>query len=134
VLPVPGRCTDGVPKNASAGLNGPPAAVLASISALTVRLPTDGAIRHSECTEPLMFVPVSPCVVASSTTWPVPLKVSVSRVKTVPKVVIVVEPVYWIVVVPSADHTNRSVPLGSEPPLLFILSPNGDAVRLLMPM
>src|SRR6185369_13000812 len=31
------------------------------------------------------------------------------------------------------DHTTRSVPLGSEPPLLFILSPNGSPVDLLMP-
>lgn len=34
---------------------------------------------------------------------------------------------------PFADHTNRSVPVGSEPPVLFILSPNGSVVLLLMP-
>src|SRR6185369_13805213 len=31
------------------------------------------------------------------------------------------------------DHTTRSVPLGSEPPLLTIVSPNGSVVDLLMP-
>ena len=55
---------------------------------------TAGPMRHSACTEPLMLVPVSACVVASSTTEPVPLNVSVTRVKTVPPpLVIVVVPV-----------------------------------------
>jgi hypothetical protein len=38
-----------------------------------------------------------------------------------------------MVVAPFADHTTRSVPIGSEPPLLFILSPNGSVVPLSMP-
>jgi hypothetical protein len=93
VLPVPWRCVDGVPKNVSAGVKGPPELVLASISTLTVMLLTAGPMRHSACTEPLMLAPVRACVVASSTTEPVPLKMSVTRVKTVPKLEIDVDPV-----------------------------------------
>jgi hypothetical protein len=37
------------------------------------------------------------------------------------------------VVAPFTDHTTRSVPLGSVAPLLFIFSPNGTPVALLMP-
>jgi hypothetical protein len=36
-------------------------------------------------------------------------------------------------VAPSADQMNLSFPLGSEPPVLFILSPNGDDVSRLIP-
>src|SRR5262249_53185717 len=96
---------------------------------------TAGPMRHKACTEPLMLAPVSACVVASSTTESGPLNVRVTRVKMVlPKPVCAVAPVYWIVVAPfGLAHTTISVPLGSEPPLLFCLSPNGDAVDLLMP-
>src|SRR5690242_10275982 len=38
-----------------------------------------------------------------------------------------------MVVEPSADHTTRSAPAGSEPPVLFVFSPNGTVVALLMP-
>src|SRR5512147_2097088 len=101
---------------------------------LTVMLLTLGAMRHRAWTEPLMLVPVRACVVASSTTEPVLLKVRVTRVKTVePKPGIEDEPVYWMVVPPFVDHTTRSVPLGSEPPVLFVFSPNGTEVFLLMP-
>src|SRR5689334_20632729 len=134
VLPRPCRCVVGVPKKVSAAVHGPEELVLASMRALTVMLLTLGPMRQRECTEPLMLAPVSPCVVASSTTEPVPPNVSVARVNTVPNPVIVVDPVYWIVVAPSAAHTNRSVPVGSEPALLFIFSPNGTVVLLLMPM
>src|SRR5689334_24426824 len=97
-------------------------------------LATLDAMCHSACTEPLMLAPVRACVVASSTTEPVPLNVSVTRVKTVPPPLeIAVDPVYWMVVDPFVDHTTRSVPVGSEPPLLFIFSPNGRVVWLLMP-
>src|SRR5262245_11395556 len=104
--------------------------VLAWTCTLTVMLLTAGPMRHSACTEPLMLVPVRACVVASSTTEPVPLNVRSVRVNTVPPPLeIVVDPVYWMVVAPfGVVHTTRSVPLGSEPPLLFILSPNGDPV------
>jgi hypothetical protein len=91
VLPVPWRCVVVVPKNVRAAVQGPPALVLASIRELTVMLLTAGPMRHSECTAPLALL--SACVVASSTTEPVPLNVSVCRVNTVPKVVIVVDPV-----------------------------------------
>jgi len=84
VLPVPGRCVDVVPKNVLAGEKGPLALVLASICTLTAMLVTAGPMRHSACTEPLMLAPVRACVVASSTTEPVPPKVRVTRVKTVP--------------------------------------------------
>src|SRR5689334_5300149 len=95
---------------------------------------TAGPTRHSACTEPLMLVPVRAWVVASSTTEPVPLNVRSTCVKTVPKVAIVVEPLYWMVVAPfGLVHTTRSVPLGSVAPVLTIVSPNGDAVDLLMP-
>jgi len=90
---VPCRCVDGVPKNVSAGEKGPPELVLASTSTLTVMLLTADPMCHSACTEPLMLVPVKACVVASSTTEPVPLNVRVTRVKTVPKVLIEVDPV-----------------------------------------
>ena len=93
MLPVPGRCVVVVPKKVSAGVNGPAALVLASIRTLTVMLLTALPMRQREWTEPLMLAPVSACVVASSTTAPVPLNVSVTRVNTVPKVVIVVLPV-----------------------------------------
>src|SRR6516164_1939691 len=122
--------TDVVPKYVSAAVQGPAALSLASINAVTVMLLTAGPMRHSACTEPLILGPVNPCVVASSTTEPVPLNVSVTRVKAVaeppPLMLYVVDPVYWTVVAPSAAHTNLSVPLGSEPPLLFIFSPNGE--------
>ena len=36
-------------------------------------------------------------------------------------------------VAPSADQMNISLPLGSEPPRLFILMPNGNVVSRLMP-
>ena len=134
-------CTVGVPKYVSAGVHGPLALSLASIRTLTVMLRTVGAMRHRECTEPLMLAPVRACVVASSTTEPVPLNVSVTRVKAVadppPSVgsmLYVVWPVYWTVVEPSDDHTNRSAPLGSELLVLFIFSPNGTVVLSLMPM
>jgi hypothetical protein len=124
-----------VPKNVRAGVKGPPELKLASTSTLTVMLVTAGPIRHSACTEPLMFVPVRACVVASSTTEPVPVNVSVTRVKMVePKPGIEVEPVYWMLVAPfGVCHTTRSVPLGSEPPVLFIFSPNGTEVSRLIP-
>src|SRR6185436_8105346 len=38
-----------------------------------------------------------------------------------------------MVVAPSADQMNISFPLGSEPPLLFILMPNGNVVSRLIP-
>ena len=91
VLPVPFRCDVVVPKNVRAAVHGPPELVLASIRALTVMLLTAGAMRHSECTAPLALLNAT--VVASSTTDPVPLNVSVIRRNTVPKVVIVVDPV-----------------------------------------
>jgi hypothetical protein len=134
--PVPCRCAAPVPKNVLAGVQGPPELALPSISTLTVMLLTDGAMRHKECTAPLALL--NACVVASSTTDPVPLKVSVARVKTVPTVLIVVEPVYWIVVAPSVDQLKISAPLGSAPPVLFIFSPNGTVpagtLLFLMPM
>jgi hypothetical protein len=37
-------------------------------------------------------------------------------------------------VTPFDDHANRSVPVGSDPPLLFVFSPNGTPVALLIPM
>ena len=83
VLTVFFPCTVVVPKYVSAAVHGPLALSLASISTLTVRLVTAGSMRQSACTEPLMLAPVRPCVVASSTTEPVPLKVSVTRVKAV---------------------------------------------------
>jgi hypothetical protein len=134
-------CTVVVPKYVSAAVHGPLALSLASISTLTVMLVTAGSMRQSACTDPLMFVPVSPCVVVSSTTEPVPLKVSVTRVKAVAdpppslaSMLYVVCPVYWMVVAPFTDHTNRSAPLGSELLVLFIFSPNGTVVFWLMPM
>src|SRR5262245_49792318 len=36
-------------------------------------------------------------------------------------------------VAPSADQMNSSLPLGCEPPRLFILRPNGNAVSRLIP-
>jgi hypothetical protein len=84
VLPVPGRCVDVVPKNVLAGEKGPPELVLASTCTPTDMLVTAGPMRHSACTEPLMLLPIRACVVASSTTEPVPLNVRVTRVKTVP--------------------------------------------------
>jgi hypothetical protein len=82
-----------------------------------------------------MFVPVCACVVASSTSVPEPLNVSVIRVETVPRPVMVLVPVYRIWFVAGfVDHENSSAVVGSEPPLLFIFSPNGVAVDLLMPM
>ncbi len=124
VLPVPCRCDTVVPKNVRAGVHGPPELVLASIRTLTVMLLTPAPMRQSECTAP--FALLSACVVASSTTVPELLKVSVARRNTVPKVVIVVEPVYWMNVPPSVDHEKISAPVGSVLPLLFIFSPNGD--------
>src|SRR5205085_5221901 len=112
------------PKNTSAAENGPPELALASSSALTVMLLTAGPIRQSECTAPLALL--SACVVASSTTDPVPVNVSVMRVKAVPKPVIVVDPVYWIVVAPSVDQEQISVPVGCVVPLLFVFSPVVD--------
>jgi hypothetical protein len=81
----------GVPKNVRAGVQGPLELVLASMIALTVMLLTLGSMRHSECTAPLALL--SAMVVASVTSEPAPLNVSRSRVNTVPKVVIVVDPV-----------------------------------------
>ena len=86
-----------------------------------------------------MLVPVRACVVASSTTEPVPLNVSVTRMKgEPPPLEMVVCPVYWMVVAPFTDHTTRSVPLGSVTPLLFIFSPigvvPGGTLLFLMPM
>ena len=63
---------------------------------------TADPIRHSEWTAPLALL--SACVVASSTTAPVPVKVSVMRVKTVPKPVIEVDPVYTMLLAPSVDQ------------------------------
>jgi hypothetical protein len=123
-----------VPKNVRAGVKGPLALVLASTRMFTVMLVTPGAMRHSAWTEPLMLAPVSACVVASSTTEPVFVNVSVTRVKTVePKPGIEDDPVYWMVVPTFVDHTTRSAPLGSEPPVLFVFSPNGTVVAALMP-
>ncbi len=136
MLPVPCRCADVVPKNVAAGVKGPLELVLARICTFTVRLVTVGAMRHSACTEPLMLAPVRPCVVASSTTEPDPPNVRSTRVKTLagPPDDIAVCPEYWMVVAPlGLNQTTRSAPLGSEPPLLFILSPNGDPVAVLMP-
>jgi hypothetical protein len=82
-----------VPKNSSAGENGPPALVLASIRTFTLKLLTAAPMRQSAWTEPLMLEPVSACVVASSATAPVPLNVSVTRVNTVPKFTMLVWPV-----------------------------------------
>jgi hypothetical protein len=73
-----------VPKYTSAGCQAPAPASLASTRTLTVMLLTALPMRHKACTEPLMLVPVSACVVASSTTAPDPLNVSVTRVSTVP--------------------------------------------------
>src|ERR1051326_5096953 len=142
VLTVFFPCTVVVPKYVSAAVHGPLELSLASIRTLTVMLRTPGAMRQSACTEPLMLAPVRPCVVASSTTEPVPLNVRVTRVKAVAEpppslgsMLYVVCPVYWIWVVPGfVDHTNRSAPLGSKLLVLFIFSPNGNAVLLLMPM
>lgn len=92
-MPVPCRCVVVVPKKTSAGEKGPAAAVLASIRTLTVKLLTAAPMRQSAWTEPLMLAPVRAWVVASSTTVPVLLNVRVTRVKTVPKVLMVVEPV-----------------------------------------
>jgi hypothetical protein len=52
---------------------------------------TVGAMRQSEWTAPLALV--SACVVASSTTEPEPVNVSVNRVNAVPKVAMEVDPV-----------------------------------------
>jgi hypothetical protein len=82
VLPVPFRWAEVVPKNVRAGVQGPLALVLASTRALTVMLPTLGSMRQSECTAPLALL--NACVVASSTTEPVLLNVSVMRVNAVP--------------------------------------------------
>jgi hypothetical protein len=79
-----------VPKYTSAGCQAPVPASLASIRTLTVMLLTAPPMRQSECTPcgvllpvaPRMLVPVSACVVASLTTAPVPLNVSVTRVST----------------------------------------------------
>jgi hypothetical protein len=89
VLPVLGRCVAPLPKYTSAGEKTPAPAVLASIRTLTVTL-LAAATRQSECTpwgvpapvNPRMLAPVSACVVASLTTTPVPLNVSVTRVST----------------------------------------------------
>src|SRR5579862_2360751 len=100
---VPGRWVAPLPKNTSAGENGPLALVpLASSRALTVMLLTAGPIRHSEWTAPLALL--SACVVASSATDPVPVNESVMRVKAVPKPVIEVDPVYWMLDAPSVDQ------------------------------
>jgi len=65
----------------------------ASIRTLTVMALTPDPMRHREWTPgavllpvlPRMLVPVSACVVASLTTAPVPLNVSVTRTSTFPK-------------------------------------------------
>src|SRR5262245_58378971 len=116
VAPVPWRWVVVVPKNVRAAVHGPPELVLASIRTLTVMLLTPEPIRHSECTAPLALV--SACVVASSTTAPVLVNVSVARRNTVPNVVIVVEPVYWMKPAPSVDQEKISDPVGSVAPVL----------------
>jgi hypothetical protein len=83
-----------------AGCHAPEPALAASISTLTVMLETPLPIRQSECTPgavlvpvlPRMFAPVRPCVVASLTTAPVLLKVSVTRMSTFPKPTIELNP------------------------------------------
>jgi hypothetical protein len=101
VLPVPFRCVAPLPKYTSAGDQALAPALLASISTLTVKALTAEPMRQSECTPgavplpvfPRMLAPVSAWVVASLTTTPVPLKVSVTRVSTLPKPTIDVCPV-----------------------------------------
>ncbi len=136
VAPVPCRCVVVVPKNVRAAVHGPLELVLASIRTLTVMLLTAEPMRQSECTAPLALL--SACVVASSTTTPVLLNVRVARRKTVPNVVIEVEPVYWMKLAPSVDQEKISVPVGSVVPLLFIFSPYGTVpagtLLFLMPM
>jgi hypothetical protein len=90
VLEVPFRWVVPVPKYTSAGCQAPVPVSLASIRTLYVRLLTAAPMRQSECTpwavlgpvSPRMLVPMSACVVASLTTAPVPLNVSVTRVST----------------------------------------------------
>jgi hypothetical protein len=124
------------PKNVLAAVHGPLELVLASMRTLTVMLLTDEPMRQSECTAPLALL--SACVVASSTTAPVPLNVSVARKNTVPKSVIVVEPVYWMKFAPSVDQEKISEPVGFVVPSLFIFSPYGTVpagtLLFLMPM
>jgi hypothetical protein len=106
---------------------------------------TVGSIRQSEWITPFDEEQppaghelVSPCVVASSITEPVPVNVSVRRVKAVavppPWRLYRVEPVYWMEVAPSVDHAKISPPVGCEL-AVFIVSPIGVAALLfLMPM
>src|SRR5262249_18464861 len=85
---VPFRWFVPVPKYTSAGDQTPAPASLASIRTLTDMLLTAAPMRQSEWTpgavlgpdDPRMLAPVSACVVASLTTAPVPLNVSVTRV------------------------------------------------------